>query len=49
MSLASSLNFAARELCWAADVERSAGPSAANAEADRACMRVQVASVCLSF
>jgi hypothetical protein len=34
--MASSLEFAARDLCWTADVNLSAGPSVANAEATRA-------------
>jgi hypothetical protein len=36
--MASSLNFAARELCRTADVDPSDGPSVANPEADRACL-----------
>jgi hypothetical protein len=39
--MASSLNFAARDLCWTADVDPSAGPSVANPEANRARMEIE--------
>ena len=39
--MASSLNFAARDLCWTADVDPNVGPSVANPEANRARMEAE--------
>jgi hypothetical protein len=39
--MASSLNFAARDLCWTADVDPNVGPSVANPKANRARMKTE--------
>jgi len=40
--MASSLNFAARELCWTANADPSAGRCVGNPEADRACLDADI-------
>jgi hypothetical protein len=39
--MASSLDFAARELCWTADVDPNVSPPVANPEANRARMETE--------